>query len=84
MPQLPSSYHKTKAMRKANTTVKALLGLTLFFMLLAAASFAAFRETESICTGSSKKCTGAPPVKRGGQMLWDDFSRRFISAVSVQ
>jgi hypothetical protein len=69
-------------MRKANTTIKALLGLTLFFVLLAILSFAAFRQTEVLCTGAVKNCSGISPAKGGGKMLWDDFSRHFITFAS--
>ena len=71
-------------MRKASAINKALLLLTLLFAVIAALSFAAFRETETLCTDASKKCSEAAPVKHnGGGMLWDDFSRRFVSMVSV-
>jgi len=68
-------------MKKANATHKALFGLTLLFMLIAALSFAAFRETQSLCSVSKKCCQMAPQKHRGGQMLWDDFSRHFLSFV---
>ena len=72
-------------MRKANTTYKALIGFTLFFMLIAAFSFAAFRETDGICTGEGKKCSQqGNPSERGGEMLWDGFSRRFVSLVTIK
>jgi len=72
-------------MKKANATHKALFGLTLLFMLIAALSFAAFRETESLCSISAKKsCQAAAPKHSGGQMLWDDFSRHFLSLVSIR
>jgi hypothetical protein len=68
-------------MNRANT-YKALIGFTIIFMLLAAVSFAAFRETNEFC-GEAKTCTEQAPVKRGGEMLWDSFSRRFISLVAL-
>jgi|GEM_PF-4843524 len=72
-------------MRKANSTYKAFIGFTLLFMLIAAFSFAAFRETENICTGETNNCSqqGAPSEK-GGEMLWDSFSRRFVSLVTIK
>lgn len=70
-------------MRKANPIHKALLALTLIFVLIAAASFASFRQGRSLCSEASKK--GSPaPSKNGGQMLWDDFSRRFLSLASAR
>jgi len=71
-------------MKKANSTNKVLIGLTMLFMMIAALSFAAFRETEEICT-QAKTCT--PPAStnsKGGEMLWDGFSRRFVSFVAIK
>jgi hypothetical protein len=54
-------------------------------MLIAAFSFAAFRETEDFCTGEGKKCSQeTPPSGKGGEMLWDSFSRRFVSLVAIK
>ena len=63
-------------------TYKALIGFTIIFMLIAAVSFAAFRETDELC-GEAKTCTQEIPVKKGGEMIWDSFSRRFISLVAL-
>ena len=72
-------------MRKANPTYKAFLAFTLFFMLIAAFSFAAFRETEELCTGGAEKCSQqTSPSEKGGEMLWDSFSRRFVSLVTIK
>jgi len=65
-------------MKRAFTT-KAFTLLTLLFVLIAAFSFAAF-ETKEVCR-EAKKCSQVAPSK-SGEMLWDSFSRRFISLVS--
>ena len=70
-------------MKKAANANKALLLLTLLFIIIAACSFAAFREAETICTEASGKCNDTRSSKRnGGGMFWDDFSRLFVSVVS--
>lgn len=71
-------------MRKANATVKALLVLSLVFSLIAAASFAAFRETKSLCSEAPKCNRTAPANRNGGGMLWDDVARHFLSSVNVR
>lgn len=72
-------------MRKANATYKAFIGFTILFMLIAAFSFAAFRETEDFCTSEGKKCSQeTAPSGKGGEMLWDSFSRRFVSLVAIK
>ena len=63
-------------------TYKALIGFTIIFMLIAAVSFAAFRDTDGMCD-QAKTCTQEVPTKRGGEMIWDSFSRRFVSLVAV-
>ena len=68
-------------MNRANT-YRALIGFTIVFMLIAAVSFAAFRETDELC-GEANTCTEQVPVKKGGEMLWDSFSRQFISRVAL-
>ncbi|HYO21297.1 MAG TPA: hypothetical protein VER36_02755 [Flavisolibacter sp.] len=70
-------------MRKAISTNRVLIGLTLVFMLIAALSFAAFDETKSLC-GEAKNCTRSAPAKRSGEMLWDGFSRRFVSLIAIK
>jgi thiol:disulfide interchange protein len=70
-------------MKKANSTNKVLIGLTMLFMMIAGLSFAAFRETEEICT-QAKNCTPASSKSKGGEMLWDVFSRGFISVVAIK
>lgn len=70
-------------MRKATSTYKALIGLTLLFMLIAALSFAAFRETNELCS-EAKNCTQPAPSRKGGEMLWDGFSRRFVTLVTIK
>jgi hypothetical protein len=69
-------------MKKANATNKALIGLTALFMLIAAFSFAAFRESEEICS-EAKNCTQPAPSK-GGEMIWDGFSHHFVSFVTIK
>lgn len=69
-------------MRKANATHKALFAFTLLFVLIAAFSFTAFRQTKTLCCDASKKCTEAAP-KNGGKLLWDDFSRRLVSYAAL-
>lgn len=71
-------------MKKANSTNIVLIGLTILFMMIAAFSFAAFRETGELCT-QAKTCTPAAPTEsKGGEMLWDGFSRRFVSFVTIK
>ena len=71
-------------MKKANSTNIMLIGLTVLFMMIAAFSFAAFRETEEICS-QAKNCTQqAPSRSKGGEMPWDGFSRRFVSFVAIK
>jgi hypothetical protein len=65
-------------MKKATTT-KAFTLFTILFILIAAFSFAAF-ETKGVCN-ETKKCSQITPSKTG-EMLWDGFSRRFISLIS--
>ena len=70
-------------MKKANSTNNVLIGLTALFMLIAAISFAAFRETEELCP-QAKTCTQPVQTRKGGEMLWDGFSRRFVSFVTIK
>ena len=70
-------------MKKAFTT-KAFTLFTVLFVLIAAFSFAAFRKTEQVCTAATKKCSQGAPLKRGSEMPWDGFSRRFITLISVK
>ena len=69
-------------MKKATTT-KAFTLLTVLFVLIAAFSFAAFNETKQACTAATKKCSQSTPSKKGSEMLWDGFSRRFITLISA-
>jgi len=69
-------------MKKATITNRVLIGFTLIFMLIAAFSFAAFRETEQSCA-KMKSCTPIVPSEKG-EMLWDGFSRHFLSLVSIK
>ncbi len=70
-------------MKKANSTNKVLIGFTLLFMMIAGFSFAAFRETEGVCS-QVKNCSPiAPSDSKGGEMLWDSFSR-FVSFVAIK
>lgn len=63
-------------------TQKAFFLLTLLFVLFAAASFAAFRETEEICTQARACLKEATPAK-GGEMLWEVVSRHFLALLSI-
>jgi hypothetical protein len=63
-------------------TQKAFLLITLLFISLAAFSFAAFRETEQVCTAAKSCCKMAHPAK-GGEMLWEVVARHFLSMVSI-
>lgn len=69
-------------MKKGNTTYSFLIGLTLVFVLIAAFSFAAFQKAEDTCTSEIEECVN--PAQKGGEMLWDGFSRRFVSLVSFK
>lgn len=68
-------------MKKATTTNKAFLLFTLFFVFIAAFSFAAFQETEAVCS-EAKKCSQAKPLNTNGEMIWDVFSHGLISLIS--
>ena len=71
-------------MKKAHSANKVLIGLTALFMMIAAFSFAAFRETENVCS-QAKNCTQPSPSRsKGGEMPWDGFSRRFVSFVAIK
>ncbi|WP_121352466.1 hypothetical protein [Flavisolibacter nicotianae] len=63
-------------------TQKAFLLLTLFFILIAGFSFAAFRETEQVCTQVKSCCKMTQPA-RSSEMLWEVVSRQFLSLVSL-
>ena len=72
-------------MKKGNTTYTLLTGLTLVFILIAAFSFAAFQDVDGSCTSEAHECEQQlNPAKKGGEMLWDGFSRRFVSLVSIK
>ena len=71
-------------MKKANSTNKVLIGLTALFMMIAAFSFAAFRETEEVCRQAKNCAQPAPSRSKGGEMPWDGFSRRFVSFVAIK
>jgi hypothetical protein len=62
-------------------TKKAFLLLTLLFVSFAAFSFAAFRETEEVCSRVKAACSTAKPAK-SSEMLWEVVSRQFLSLVS--
>lgn len=64
-------------MRKANPA-KALLFLTLFFIALAVASFAAFQKTETVCSEQTS-CANQKPLLPNGGILWDIFFGRLIA-----
>lgn len=69
-------------MRKANSTHKVLMGLTLVFTLIAALSFAAFHQADDFCS-AAKNCSRQAPPKNGSEMLWDGVSRHFVSLLSI-
>ena len=71
-------------MKKANSTNKVLIGLTALFMMIAAFSFAAFREKEDNCSQAKNCPQPAPSRSKGGEMPWDGFSRRFVSFVAIK
>jgi hypothetical protein len=63
-------------------TPKAFVLLTLLFMTIAGLSFAAFRETEDVCTSAKEACKVIKPT-RSSEMLWEVVSRQFLSLVSL-
>lgn len=65
-----------------NHTQKALALFTLFFVLLALASFAVFRETEQVYAGARSCLNMIPPADKG-EMLWEMVFRQFLSLISV-
>jgi hypothetical protein len=62
-------------------TQKAFLLLTLLFVLLAAASFAAFRETEKVC--EQAQCAKVKAPEKNGNMIWEVVSRQFLSLIAI-
>ena len=71
-------------MKKTNSANKVLIGLTVLFMMIAAFSFAAFRETEKVCSQVNNCTPSSPSHSKGGEMPWDGFSRRFLSFITVK
>jgi hypothetical protein len=65
-----------------NNTQKAFFFSTLFFVLLALASFAAFWETESICAGAEACLKATSPAEKG-TMLWEMVFRQFLTLISI-
>lgn len=63
------------------STPKAFLCLTLLFVLIAVASFAAFKETEQLCS-QANGCQIDAPLKNG-EMFWDVISRQFLTLFPV-
>jgi hypothetical protein len=70
-------------MKKATTTNKAFLLFTLFFIAIAALSFASFQKTEAVCS-EVKKCSQSKPATNDGHLLWDVFSYGLMSFVSYR
>lgn len=70
-------------MKKANTTNKAFLLFTLFFIAIAAFSFATFQKTEMVCS-ELKQCSGTKPSINKGEMIWDVFTHSIIALVSYR
>jgi hypothetical protein len=64
------------------STQKAFLLFTLLFVLLAMASFAAFRETEPLYTGA-RSCLNSAVPAQNGEMLWEVVFRQFFSLISI-
>lgn len=64
-----------------NSTQKAFFLFTLFFVLLAFVSFAAFRETSQVYTCSQNCFKIEAPTQDGG-MLWEVVFRQFLSLIS--
>lgn len=62
-------------------TQKALLLFTLLFIVLAAASFAAFRETDQTYAGT-EACLKYASSTQKGEMLWEVLFRPFLSLMS--
>ena len=65
-----------------NYTQKALALFTLFFVLLALASFAAFRETEQVYDGARSCLNTIAPAEKG-EMLWEMVFRQFLSLIAM-
>lgn len=63
-------------------TQKALILFTLAFVLIAVASFVAFRETEQVCLEAKCTLKEMSPTQQG-EMIWEALSRRFVSFLSV-
>ena len=70
-------------MRKAIIINKALILFTILFIIIAALSFAAFEKGEKVCAEAGK-CSEVKPSITNGEMIWDVFSRRLISFVSLK
>jgi hypothetical protein len=65
-----------------NYTLKAFFLSTLFFVLLAFVSFAAFRDPSQVYTCSQTCFKIAAPAQEGG-MLWEVVFRQFLSLISI-
>jgi hypothetical protein len=63
-------------------TKKAFVLLTMLFVLFAAISFAAFRQTEKVCRAARNTCSVSKPAK-SSEVLWEVVSRQFLSLVSL-
>jgi hypothetical protein len=63
-------------------TPKAFILLTLVFVFIAAASFAAFKETEVVCA-EARQCLKTAPVQKSGEIIWEVVSRQFLSLISI-
>ena len=67
-------------MRKTSTPAAYIL-FPLLFVLIAVASFAAFTETEELCTQAAE-CL-KPESIRNGEMIWEVASRQFLSLFPI-
>ena len=61
---------------------KAFLFFTLVFVLIAVASFTAFRETEQACS-QAQSCLNLAPAPKGSEILWEMVSRQFLSFLTI-
>ena len=61
---------------------RAFLLISLLFVLIAAASFAAFTKTEELCT-QAESCLRQMHPTSNGEMIWEVVSRQFLSLFPI-
>ncbi|MBB1286337.1 hypothetical protein HRH25_18280 [Flavisolibacter sp. BT320] len=65
-----------------SSTPTAYILFSLMFILIAAASFAAFSEAEEICNRAGN-CLRPLQNPSNGEMIWEVVSRQFLTLLSI-